>query len=510
MHFLAQALFLLFSCTSQLVTSLLTTPHIGSSGEASEQILHLEQVHGSGRESWPWSKTPSASTQPTWAESGQGQTTQPAVDAKVAGSAVVSRGLEPWTPELSELNELDRMLKEAEQEMPQESGPPPATEAEQELLEGRRAQVQSMWARDKLRAEVKDKQRELSEFIQATRSQQQAAKQQELNNASETHEATAQAAEQAARDAQALQAAETQAAQQALVEHAAQERMQEFRAQVEAKQREISATTAEVKDLEAEQALKQHELKEANEALPAKLQSAAQAALGLKALQDARAQAAEQVRAAQDKARAKFSGREHELLERRQKLEAQVDAKTRELREANATALAEELAAEQGAQDVHRTQLSQAQAAERALAAQAEAETEAKQREVRVLEKEQSLEAEVEAKRRELLQAAEAVPAAEATRVQHFKQTAEAMLFKPKAETAEDNVKAPTLPGCYVRVPSGCPMLRMSSEEWREDSWAEQHGLDKGGCQRRKGIWDKYCGSTDTQMAFVAKATHSD
>jgi len=519
MQFLAQVIVLLFSRAPQRAISLLATPHIGSSGESSEQLLDLEHVQGSSRESWPWGKTPSTSTLPSWAESGQLQTTQPAVEdnsGAAAGWAVVSRGLQPWTPEWSELNELDRMLKQADQEMPLESEQPPATQAEQELFEARRAQVQAQWVRDKLLVEVKAKRRELSEFIEAERSMKQAAKQQELKKANETQQTAAQAAEQAARDAQDLQAAEAEAAKQVLVAQAAQERMQEFQAQVDARQREAKNITAKAKDLEAELKLKQYELKGVIEALPAKLQAAEQAALGVKSLQAAGAQAAEQVRAAQEKAKADANKHEQELMERRQKLEAQVDAKKRELKEDNETELADEQAAEQAARDVQRLQQAQAQAAEQARAAQAEAEAEAKQRELKVLENEHHFEAEMESKRRELKQATEALLATEATRALHFKEAAEALLAKPQAAEqvlapqAVDTPKDPTQPGCYVRVPSGCPRLRVRSEEWRKDSWAEQQGLDIERCHRRKGVWDKYCGSTDTEMTFVANTTRSD
>jgi len=513
MQFLAQVLVLLFSRAPQRATSLVASPHIGSGGESSEQVLDLEQVQGSGRESWPWGKTPSTSTLPTWADSGQLQTTQPAVEdnsGAAAGWAVVSRGLQPWTPKWSELNELDRMLKQAEQELPPESEQP-ATQAEQELYEARRAQVEAQWASDKLAAEVKAKRRELSEFIEAERSRKQAAKQQELKKANETQQATAQAAEQAARDAQDLQAAEAEAARQVLAARDAQERMRESQAQVDAKQREVKSITAKKKDREAELAIKQYELKEVIEALPTKQQAAEQAALGLRSLQEAGSQAAEQVRAAQEKAKADAKAdadkHEQELMERKHRLEAQVDAKTRELKAANKTELADERAAEQAARDVQRLQLAQALAAEQARAAQTKAEMEATQRKLEVLEKENNLEAEMESKRRELKRATEALLATEAARALHFKQATEALLAEPQAA---EQVEDPTQPGCYVRVPSGCPKLRVRSEEWRKDSWAEQQGLDMEKCQRRKGVWDKYCGSTDTQMTFVANMTHSD
>lgn len=521
----AQVFLVLFSCTSQRASSLFATSQVGGRGEYREQVLDLEQVLV--RESWPWGKTPSTSTLPVWADSGRTASTsaplQPAEDANsglAAGWAVVGRGLKPWTPEWSELNELDRTLEQAEQEMAQEPGQHPAaqneSDAKHELFEARRTQAKAQWAKDKLQAEVEAKRRELSKFIEAEHAEQQATKQQELRKASDTQQATAQAAEQAASDAQALQAAKAEAAQQARAAQAAQARMQEFQAQVGAKQREVRSAAAKEKDAQDELAIKQYELQEVSASLPAKLQAAERAALGVKTLQEARAQAAEQVRAAQEAARVDAESHEHELVERREKLLAQVVAKQGELNEAREAELAAEQAAERADRDVQSMQSAQARAVEQALAAQAQAETEAKQRELQVLERDQSLEAELESKRRELQQATEALQATQATEALHFKQAAEALLAgtraaeQARAPQASDTVPDPTQPGCYVRIPSGCPRLRARSWEWRKDSWAEQQGLDMERCQRRKGVWDKYCESTDTQMTFVTNATHSE
>merc|ERR1719291_1047658 len=133
----------------------------------------------------------------------------------------------------------------------------------------------------------------------------------------------------------------------------------------------------------------------------------------------------------------------------------------------------------------------------------------AKQHELKVLEKEVSIEAEMESKQRELKQYTEALQAPEVTQANEVPAKPQAAERVP-APQAVDTLKDPTQPGCYVRVPSGCPKLRVRIEEWRKDSWAEQQGLDKGKCHRRKGVWDKYCGSTDTEMTFVANTTRSD
>jgi len=124
-------------------------------------------------------------------------------------------------------------------------------------------------------------------------------------------------------------------------------------------------------------------------------------------------------------------------------------------------------------------------AAEQERAAQAEAEQQARQREQEMLEQRQRLEAQLESKQRELQKSTEA----EEAKIHAAEQAA-------RAAKAVDSV-----PGCYVRIPSGCLLMR--SQIWKKDTWAEKHGVDKKGCEKRKSVWDSYCDSKDTEMAFV-------
>jgi hypothetical protein len=73
----------------------------------------------------------------------------------------------------------------------------------------------------------------------------------------------------------------------------------------------------------------------------------------------------------------------------------------------------------------------------------------------------------------------------------------------------EGTVKVPTRPGCWMRMPSGCPKKPMKTQQWRRDTWAEQQGLDQAGCQQRAAMWNGYCEAQDAVMAFVADATPS-
>mmetsp|Transcript_116110 Transcript_116110/g.311242 ORF Transcript_116110/g.311242 Transcript_116110/m.311242 type:complete len:125 (-) Transcript_116110:92-466(-) len=76
---------------------------------------------------------------------------------------------------------------------------------------------------------------------------------------------------------------------------------------------------------------------------------------------------------------------------------------------------------------------------------------------------------------------------------------------EPAPRSAEDLLEELAGPGCYMRMQSGCPKAPMRTELWRHDAWAEREGVDAAGCQLRKPVWDKYCNSTDAQMAFVPK-----
>jgi len=67
-------------------------------------------------------------------------------------------------------------------------------------------------------------------------------------------------------------------------------------------------------------------------------------------------------------------------------------------------------------------------------------------------------------------------------------------------------VKTPASPGCWMRMPSGCPKDPMDTQKWRHDAWAEQEGVDVAGCQHRVDTWNGYCGANDAMMVFVPKA----
>ncbi|CAK0904803.1 unnamed protein product, partial [Prorocentrum cordatum] len=65
----------------------------------------------------------------------------------------------------------------------------------------------------------------------------------------------------------------------------------------------------------------------------------------------------------------------------------------------------------------------------------------------------------------------------------------------------------PSEAGCYMRAASGCPKHPMKTDLWRHDAWAEHHGLDEEGCKGRKQVWDKYCDTNDSKIAFVGNVT---
>jgi len=72
----------------------------------------------------------------------------------------------------------------------------------------------------------------------------------------------------------------------------------------------------------------------------------------------------------------------------------------------------------------------------------------------------------------------------------------------PAARSADADALAGR-PGCWMRMPSGCPKKPMDTQKWRHDAWAEQKGLDEAGCQGRTSMWNGFCGSQDAVMAFV-------
>jgi len=74
-----------------------------------------------------------------------------------------------------------------------------------------------------------------------------------------------------------------------------------------------------------------------------------------------------------------------------------------------------------------------------------------------------------------------------------------------EAQEQAQPVENPLQPGCYMRIPTGCPKKTMRTQLWRHDTWAEEQGLDSLACTQRKGVWDKYCETQDALMFFVSK-----
>mmetsp|Transcript_78474 Transcript_78474/g.204649 ORF Transcript_78474/g.204649 Transcript_78474/m.204649 type:complete len:169 (+) Transcript_78474:105-611(+) len=60
----------------------------------------------------------------------------------------------------------------------------------------------------------------------------------------------------------------------------------------------------------------------------------------------------------------------------------------------------------------------------------------------------------------------------------------------------------PSTPGCYMRMASGCPKHKMSTQVWRPDKWANSRNVSEMQCQMRKVAWDKFCEAEDAEMLF--------
>ncbi|CAK0804376.1 unnamed protein product [Prorocentrum cordatum] len=61
----------------------------------------------------------------------------------------------------------------------------------------------------------------------------------------------------------------------------------------------------------------------------------------------------------------------------------------------------------------------------------------------------------------------------------------------------------PVLPGCYMRMPTGCPNHYKKTHLWRHDIKAEQRNMTGSQCQLRGFYWNEYCGVMDVKMMFI-------
>jgi len=218
---------------------------------------------------------------------------------------------------------------------------------------------------------------------------------------------------------------------------------------------------------------------------------------------------AEEARVAAHQAELEARQRELELeyqqrgqarVAREAELQLDLEYQQRQIKEAEEAEKIKAKAAEQSANDAKAMQLAVAKGAEEARGTQEQRDQETKQRRLEALEKKQRLEAELESKQRAVKTATEAQQAIVQAAQQAARKRQQAIV------TPTEPPKELTQPGCYIRIPSGCPALPAStrSELWRKDSYAEKKGLGKEGCEQRKGVWDKYCNSADAEMSFVA------
>ncbi|CAE7205420.1 HERC1 [Symbiodinium natans] len=72
----------------------------------------------------------------------------------------------------------------------------------------------------------------------------------------------------------------------------------------------------------------------------------------------------------------------------------------------------------------------------------------------------------------------------------------------------------PSDPGCWYRLPSGCPTsadLLLQQRDWRRDTWGEQSfgaGSDARSClELRRNAFNRWCGIEDVQMHYVPSAS---
>jgi hypothetical protein len=296
----------------------------------------------------------------------------------------------------------------------------------------------------------------------------------ELKTLTEAQKAQSQMAKEAVSAAEALKLAEEQAAERARVAQAEQILVQGVQAELEAMQRELKELT------EPQQAQEPTQPQQAQAQVPEKVAEQD----GNETAEQSGNETAEQTTTEnpfQDlEAELATKQRELKALAKKHKLQSAIEAKQSELKDITSAQQAKAQAAAQAeaARASQAAQLADMQGAEKA-----RAEKEAN----RV----QELLQEVSTKQRELEEVTKAQ--AEATE-----------------QASKQTLREPTQPGCYMRIPSGCPKRPSTKTNlWRMDTFAQKQGVDKEGCLKRKDTWDSYCGSKDAQIAFVAGETMS-
>merc|ERR1719254_106377 len=68
--------------------------------------------------------------------------------------------------------------------------------------------------------------------------------------------------------------------------------------------------------------------------------------------------------------------------------------------------------------------------------------------------------------------------------------------------------QAPTKPGCYVWLPTGCPKHSgfRAVLHWKEDTLGHRAAANRTACEsERKAAFNTWCGATDAHTLFVPK-----
>jgi hypothetical protein len=93
------------------------------------------------------------------------------------------------------------------------------------------------------------------------------------------------------------------------------------------------------------------------------------------------------------------------------------------------------------------------------------------------------------------------------SRDEFFDTTLQPQASVPIQEDGPSSVhKYPTTPGCYVRMPSGCPNHPSQKTHWKHDAYAEERHRAReryGKCKDRRTSWNQWCGTDDVKMLFI-------